>query len=104
CGLVLSLDSVTLGWSNGLIPRIRPAIAVAYSQARNCAPSGPLTATCGTIPPPGTAPGTSAPPVVTVSTSGSPIPAPGTARGGPEPAPSAPGADGCSTTTGRMPR
>ena len=38
-------DSATLGWSNGLMPRIRPATAVAYSQSRNCAPSEPLTAT-----------------------------------------------------------
>ena len=85
---MFSLDSATLGWSNGLIPRTRPAIAVAYSQARNCAPSGPLTARCGTMPPPGTVSGPSAPPVVTVSTSSS----------------VAPGALGDSTTTGRMPR
>ena len=40
---MLSLDSVTLGWSNGLMPRIFPATAVAYSQSRNCAPSEPET-------------------------------------------------------------
>ena len=33
----------TSGWSNGLMPRMRPAIAVAYSQTMNCAPSEPLT-------------------------------------------------------------
>src|SRR5690606_904001 len=35
---VFSLDSVTFGWSNGLTPSTRPSTAVAYSQARNCAP------------------------------------------------------------------
>ena len=33
----------TLGWSNGLMPSRRPATAVAVSQTRNCAPSGPVT-------------------------------------------------------------
>ncbi len=40
---MLALDSATLGWSNGLIRSARPATAVAYSQSRNCAPSGPET-------------------------------------------------------------
>src|SRR2546423_4629945 len=86
--LVLSLLSATFGWSNGLIPSRRPATAVAYSHARNWAPSGPLTATCGVTPAPGTAPGGSAPPTVAVSTSG----------------PVIPGLVGDSTTTGRAPR
>ncbi len=52
---MLSLDSCTLGWSNGLIPSTRPATAVAYSQARNCAPSGPVTEATGSggVPPGG---------------------------------------------------
>ena len=40
---VLSLDSATFGWSNGLMPSSRPATAMAYSQTRNWAPSGPET-------------------------------------------------------------
>ena len=38
---MFSFDSCTFGWSNGLIPSTQPATAVAYSQSRNCAPSGP---------------------------------------------------------------
>src|SRR5215207_4089442 len=44
---VLSLDSCTFGWSNGLISSTQPATAVAYSQARNWAPSGPETTATG---------------------------------------------------------
>ena len=43
---MLSLHSCTFGWSNGLMPSTRPATAVAYSQARNCAPSGPVDRRC----------------------------------------------------------
>src|SRR3954467_14643115 len=78
---VFSLLSVTFGWSNGLIPRIRPVIAVAYSHPRNCAPSGPTTPTDG----------------------------PGSGAGAPTTASSAsgvcaPGACTDSSATGRMPR
>ena len=47
---VFSLLSVTLGWSKGLMPSTRPATAVAYSQPRNWAPSGPVTASDGRRP------------------------------------------------------
>src|SRR3954453_19075490 len=78
---VFSLLSVTFGWSNGLIPRIRPVIAVAYSHPRNCAPSGPTAPTDG----------------------------PGSGAGAPTTASSAsgvcaPGACTDSSATGRMPR
>ncbi len=35
----------TSGWSKGLMPIIRPATAVAYSQRRSCAPRGASTLT-----------------------------------------------------------
>ena len=59
---MFSLDSVTFGWSNGSMPSTTPATAVAYSQARNCAPSGPLTATSGADAAARHAPAASAPP------------------------------------------
>ena len=39
----------TSGWSNGLMPSRRPAIATAYSQSRNCAPRGPPTVTASLL-------------------------------------------------------
>ena len=85
---VFSLLSVTLGWSNGLMPSSRPARAVAASQTRNCAPERSVDRhvrarrRCRASPPAAARRRT-----VTVSTS----------------APVAPGAVGVSTTTGRMP-
>ena len=50
---VLSFDSCTFGWSKGLMPSTRPATAVAYSQARNCAPRPPRATDppAGALPP-----------------------------------------------------
>src|SRR2546423_8091911 len=41
--LVLSLDSCTLGWANGSMPRTEPAIAVAISQRRDSPPRASLS-------------------------------------------------------------
>ena len=54
----------------GRAPTRPPATVSACSQASSCAPSGPLTARSGTMPPPGMIPATSAPPMVTLRTSG----------------------------------